>query len=348
MSGLLRHSQKGLRAAGSLLILIGIMLPALRQASAQDVVEVWPSEWQADSAFYNLWSRADAPVAMGAEARSWLWGPLPSAVANEDYQESPTGKRLVQYFDKGRMEINDPGADRSSQWFVSSGLLVNEMVTGHIQTGNARFEERAPADVPVAGDQDSPGAPTYAAFAPRTAPESDATGTIVSQKIARDGTLSPYSPPGGTDLFKVATYNSTTQHNVPAVFASWMTQSGTVLEGGRLVQDQVIDPLFDLGHPITGAFWADVRINGAPLTVLVQLFERRVLTYNPNNPPDWRVEMGNVGQAYLKLALQRFGARPGHRGRSQAWGARGAWLELAGVICRRCSYWSWRRYPTGN
>jgi hypothetical protein len=298
MSGLFRYTQKGLRAAGTLLILIGIVLPSLHVASAQDALAVWPSEWQADSAFYNLWSRADAPVAMNAAARSWLWGPLPFAVANEDYQESPTGKRLVQYFDKGRMEVNDPGADRTSQWFVSSGLLVNEMVTGRVQTGNARFEVRAPADGVVAGDPDSPGAPTYASFASHTAQEPDATGNEVSQKIAKDGTLSPYSPQSDADLFKVAYYDATTGHNVPTIFVSWLSQSGTVLEGGQLVQDQVIDALFVLGRPITGAFWADVRVNGAPVTVLVQLFERRVLTYNPTNAPEWRVEMGNVGRAY--------------------------------------------------
>jgi hypothetical protein len=31
----------------------------------------------------------------------------------------------------------------------------------------------------------------------------------------------------------------------------------------------------------------------------VQIFERRVLTYNPANPSAWRVEMGNVGRHYL-------------------------------------------------
>jgi hypothetical protein len=32
--------------------------------------------------------------------------------------------------------------------------------------------------------------------------------------------------------------------------------------------------------------------------VLVQLFERRVLTYTPSNQAGWQVEMGNVGQHY--------------------------------------------------
>jgi hypothetical protein len=39
--------------------------------------------------------------------------------------------------------------------------------------------------------------------------------------------------------------------------------------------------------------------------VLVQLFERRILTYNPANPPAFQVEMGNVGRHYVAW---RYGA----------------------------------------
>jgi hypothetical protein len=34
--------------------------------------------------------------------------------------------------------------------------------------------------------------------------------------------------------------------------------------------------------------------------VLVQPFERRVLTYTPSNAPAWRVEMGNIGRHYYE------------------------------------------------
>jgi hypothetical protein len=30
----------------------------------------------------------------------------------------------------------------------------------------------------------------------------------------------------------------------------------------------------------------------------VQVFERRVLTYTEGNPPDFRVEMGNIGRHF--------------------------------------------------
>ncbi len=106
-----------------LLLLASAIVPGLHLhiAQAQIAAPDWPPEWQADSAFFGLWSRTDGPLANGSVSRSWAWGPLPFDVANEAYAESLTGKRLVQYFDKGRMEINDPGTDRSSQvvyWFT--------------------------------------------------------------------------------------------------------------------------------------------------------------------------------------------------------------------------------------
>jgi hypothetical protein len=41
-------------------------------------------------------------------------------------------------------------------------------------------------------------------------------------------------------------------------------------------------------------------VGGVELDVLVQLFERRVLTYTPTNPAGFKVEMGNVGQHYYR------------------------------------------------
>jgi hypothetical protein len=71
----------------------------------------------------------------------------------------------VQYFDKARMEITHPDADPSSIWYVTNGLLVVELVTGRMQTGDARFVQREPAQVNVAGDPDDPHGVTYATIA---------------------------------------------------------------------------------------------------------------------------------------------------------------------------------------
>ncbi|MGB9633814.1 MAG: DUF5107 domain-containing protein, partial [Chloroflexaceae bacterium] len=73
----------------------------------------------ADPAFRDLWARADLPVAGGA-GRSWTWGALPGERRYERYDQAPGGARLVQYFDKARMEIGDPAGNRRSPWFVTT------------------------------------------------------------------------------------------------------------------------------------------------------------------------------------------------------------------------------------
>ncbi len=60
------------------------------------------------------------------------------------------------------------------------------------------------------------------------------------------------------------------------------------------------NPFYSTGYPISEAYWADVRVGGESKTVLMQLFERRVLTFTPSNPPAWQVEAGNVGQHYFR------------------------------------------------
>ena len=64
-------------------------------------------------------------------------GPL-----QEDYAESPGPERLVQYFDKARMEITKPDAVDDLLWYVSNGLLVVELVTGRMQMGDASFVDQ--------------------------------------------------------------------------------------------------------------------------------------------------------------------------------------------------------------
>ena len=55
-----------------------------------------------------------------------------------------------------------------------------------------------------------------------------------------------------------------------------------------------------MGFPLTEAFWVNVRVHKVKTWVLVQPFERRVLSYTPDNAPDFMVEMGNIGQHYYR------------------------------------------------
>ena len=77
-----------------------------------------------------------------------FWGPLSTARdgQQEPYKEAPGGQRLVQYFDKARMEQFDPKAR------VTTGLLTVELKSGNVQLGDGTFEQRTPAAVFMAGD----------------------------------------------------------------------------------------------------------------------------------------------------------------------------------------------------
>ena len=278
------------RLSVCLFLLIGIVPATL---SAQSF---------ADPAFEAVWKRTDKPVADGRVARSWMWGPQPfTEPLYEPYAESPGGTRLVQYFDKSRMEINDPNADRSSAWFVTNGLLVREMVDGRVQIGDASSEERSPAHEAVAGDPalHNPDCPTYASFTYLTWERAENhMGQKVSATLAKDGTVGDDPAKASYGGTEIAHYEESTGHNVPRVLWDFMNQSGLIYVSGSYRSGRVVDWLFAMGYPISEPYWVRCRVAGEEKDVLVQLFERRVLTYTPSNPAGWQVEMGNVGRHY--------------------------------------------------
>src|SRR5688572_17506398 len=116
----------------------GILALALLITLAAGLAQARPTTASAlrfgDPAFERVWTRTDAPVAGGQVGRSWYWGPLPGMVVREPFAGLPGGSHLVQYFDKSRMEVNDPNGDRNSKWFVTNGLLTVELIAGRIQT----------------------------------------------------------------------------------------------------------------------------------------------------------------------------------------------------------------------
>lgn len=280
---------RNLRRPRILPLFLLILLIALALCPPPTLAGPAPPDGFADPAFRDLWARADLPVAGGA-GRSWTWGALPGERRYERYDQAPGGARLVQYFDKARMEIGDPAGNRRSPWFVTTGLLVVEMISGRVQVGATTFAPRAPAAIPVAGDlAANPGAPTYAMLAPLAGAgrEPPRLGQPVS------ATFGPAGSGADPDLARpetaIARYDEVTGRNVPLVFERFMEQ-----------QRAWLDPLFVFGRPVTEPFWTRARVGGREMPVLVQAFERRVLTYTPANPEPWQVEMGNVGQHYLR------------------------------------------------
>jgi hypothetical protein len=186
------------------------------------------------------------------------------------------------------MEINTPDADRSGLWFVTNGLLPIEMITGQVQVGDGQFEPRAPAAIPAIGDPDN-SFPTYADLALVFTRQGtgDQIGNPITGRLNPDRTISGYDAYRSDSSTWVAAVEQ--QHGIPAAFLGYMNaQSGDL---GRT---------FVFGLPVSGAYWVQARVMGRELPVMFQVFERRLLTYTPANPPAFRTESGNVGLHYLR------------------------------------------------
>ena len=266
--------------------------------------------------FAATWQRTDGPVAAGQVSRSWLWGPEPGTAAQEAFAEAAGGMRTVQYYDKARMELNPAETRSDSPWRVTTGLLVHEMVTGRVQTGSNKFEGRSPANVYVAGDVNVPTNPTYADFAAAVdADVPDRTGKPI------DDTMPRWDPALARKQLTYAQYVPETRHNIADVFWSYLNQRGQVSDaGGALRSELLFDWLYLMGYPISEPYWAKLTVNGKPYAALIQLFQRRTLTYIAEMPEGWQVQMGNVGQHYYEW---RYGpaAAPGAPGSNNPGGA---------------------------
>ena len=255
-----------------------------------------------DPAFQSVWSRTDQVVAAQQATRTWMWGPAGLVGRAEVYQQTNGGARQVQYFDKARMEITDWQRDRANPWFVTNGLLVREMVEGRLQIGDATFLDREPASIGIAGDADDRAGPTYASFAAHLQGVPDRVGQTAALLLRRDGTTAAAAE---RPEARLQAYVPETGHNIAQVFWDFLQARGPVEDGTR--EDTLVDWVFAMGYPISEPFWTRVKVGGVEKDVLVQAFQRRVLTYTPSNPAGWQVEMGNVGRHYYAW---RYGRQP--------------------------------------
>jgi hypothetical protein len=292
----------GMNRPGVITILV-VLVQLLPVGVAHPHVAVGPATVHAfapsTSDFQRTWARTDQPVATGLVNRTWMWGPAGiSDAVQEPYAESPGGMRTVQYFDKSRMEITDPSGDPASVWYVTNGLLVVELMTGRVQLGADTFEDWTPAEINVAGDGDDDDAPTYRTFATLRAYLPFAVGGVLTQRIDRSATARDDASLGQYQV-TAAILDDMTNHTVASVFWEFMNQTGTVWEDDRAQVATLFEhPYYATGRPIAEAYWATVAVGGTPQDVLIQCFERRCLTYTPENPAGWQVEAGNVGLHY--------------------------------------------------
>ncbi len=177
------------------------------------------------------------------------------------------GGIAVQYFEKGRLEHHPQ--EPSPDWQFLLGLLASELI------------DRA-VELPVGGDESSM---TYADLARlrvaglRVPPPSGFGGGFAvlddgSVFVPFDASLAP--SPG---------------HAVPPRFWAFINAT-TIFPGGWL---------HDVGLPLTPV--AEVIVSKGPVTgrrILVQAFQRTILTFDPLNPSDYQVECANVGTDFVR------------------------------------------------
>ena len=282
----------------SALLLVALVGMTLVTVGSSQAAPVW------NGAFERTWDRTDKPVADLDVSRTWMWGPEPfTGGIVEPYAEGEGGERIVQYFDKSRMEItSDPTIGTESPWYVTNGLLATELITGRVQVGDNEFWEWEPARIPVAGDPLNENAPTYATFNRllRVSPADD--GAIIRTRVDRAGRL--YDDPDLVDYGVTAAWRvqeDGIDHQIASPFWEFMNGRGTIYDGNRLRTDDLfVNPFYATGYPITEAYWTTVELAGVPAEVLVQCFQRRCLTYTPTNAPGWEVEAGNIGEHYFR------------------------------------------------
>lgn len=262
----------------------------------------------ADTSFAATWARADEPVRQELVARGWTWGPGPGPSHYETYKGAPGGERLVQYFDKARMEITHPEHNPANAWYVTNGLLAKELISGLLQQGDSTTEQRKPSQMAIVGDGDAR-APSYADFRTIASLDNDRRvperrGKLVTESIDGVGKVRTETTVAAsvTNWY----YVPETGHNIPDVFWGYMTQRGQVYTGEAFVDGTVTDWVAAFGLPITEAYWTRAIVAGVDRSVLVQVFERRVLSFTPENAARWQVEMGNAGEHYYRW---RYGGR---------------------------------------
>ena len=264
--------------------------------------------------------------------RTWLWGPTPGQSAQEPFKEGPGGQHLVQYFDKARMEINNPSANPNDPFYVTNGLLVVEMISGRMQTGANQFEIHDPSYDTIGGDPGSD-APPYAALRsvsavgidPQVLSEEQAPGQVINPLyIGRVGTVTNgvpadvqratgvYTGTGPAPLqtlpqaytVRAAHYVQATGHNIADVFWNYLNSQGPIYQNGSYVNGPLMDWVSTVGYPVTDPLYTSIKVQGRDKLIVFQAFQRRILTYSPDNPEGWKVEMANVGAQYYKWRYQ--------------------------------------------
>lgn len=281
-------SDQQLRASRSLIVHICLALLIIAVTFA--VVSFFPVRHSetppfASPAFQRTWvSEADASTGVID-----LWGNEPLSWRVEPYIGAPNNRRVVQYFERGRMEVESGSSE------ISYGSLVAEMVSGQIDLGHDMQIERQAPDIPIdSGDADDR-IPTYLTLSRFLhQPADDQTGERIRDWISSAGRFERDSTP---QVLQYGRYIDQTGHNLPDVTVELFRRPE--FQGNAWIES--------FGYPITEPFWADYRRMDDVLPSLVQVFERRILVYTPGFEPARAFTVANSGRHY---SWWRYGSEP--------------------------------------
>ncbi len=270
------------------------------------------------STFEATWGLTDKAILDGQQ-QSWLWGPQPfGGPVLEQYASAAAqaNGKLVQYWDKGRLERQSDG---KGGFLFSVGKLGWELLTGKVDLGGGQTSDLGPAQIPLVGPRSETAqqtiitragatstfklAPTYADAQIEAAQRTlDYRGAPITWKLLPGGKIEQFTPP---TTVRLTNYDPESGHNVADVFAAWYDKTfftsadndplhtlNATLQGKL----EGLDP----GHPLTDPFWVEVTVDGTDRLILVQVFERWTMTYAPENPVGWQIELGNVGLHYYE------------------------------------------------
>ncbi|HYP21907.1 MAG TPA: hypothetical protein VEY08_17695, partial [Chloroflexia bacterium] len=176
----------------------------------------------------------------------------------------------AQYFEKGRIE-DHRHETANPDWGFAYGRLTAEMIGcgayGQVRDTTYSYENIEKANNPSL----------------RHAPPAGFRGGTAA---TANGIFVPYS----------GSLASVTGYYVPKYFWDYVNRAD-LFPGGWL---------HDVGLPMMDVDKAMAFKETSYREITVQAFERAVLTYDPQNPPDWRVERANIGvDAVSKLPQAR-------------------------------------------
>lgn len=106
-------------------------------------------------------------------------------------------------------------------------------------------------------------------------------GFLSGTRAVRGGMFVPYSPH----------LTAAPGYIVPLALWKYMTKKRTAPIGW----------MASVGLPMTPAIQAHVVKSGERRTILIQAFQKAILTDDPRNPTSWRVERENIGADYARL-----------------------------------------------